>query len=82
MENPENENVMVYPNPNAGNFSFQCSSAMEVCLYNELGQLLMQRQTTESEGYKIEFEAVSAGLYFLTWKTENGIQTRKVIVNP
>lgn len=82
MENPENENVMVYPNPNAGNFIFQCHSAMEVNFYNELGQLLMQRQTNESEGFKIEFEAVSAGLYFLTWKTENGIQTRKVIVNP
>jgi hypothetical protein len=74
--------VLVFPNPNSGNFVFQANASLELFLYNELGQLLRKEQLQENTNFKTEFSDVSAGVYFLSWTSPSGIQTRKVIVNP
>jgi hypothetical protein len=74
--------VLVFPNPNSGNFVFYANSALELLLYNELGQLLRKEQLHENNNFKTEFTNISAGVYFLSWTSPSGIQTRKVIVSP
>ena len=78
----EGDDVLIFPNPNSGNFVFQSNTVLQVYLFNELGQLLRTEQTDESTGFKVEFYDLTAGVYFLNWKTEQGLHTRKVIVSP
>ncbi len=74
--------VLVYPNPNAGNFVLQANSELEVNLHNGLGQLVSTARSEENQGFRIEFRDLPPGWYLLSWKTENGLHTKKVLVNP
>jgi len=78
----DSESVLVFPNPNSGNFMFQSTTAMDVYLFNQLGQLLRVESLSNSNNYKIEFTGIASGVYFLNWNSGKGLQSRKVVVSP
>ncbi len=77
----ENSRVLLFPNPNAGEFSVQGSSNTHLFLYNELGQLIEHKQLNSENSFQVDFKTISPGIYLLTWNTINGVQSKKVVVS-
>ena len=66
--------VLVYPNPNAGDFYFKSSDDIDLKLVNELGQLVRSIKLDKSNNYEFNVNNLSSGIYYvlLTSETYNG----------
>ncbi len=74
--------INVYPNPSKGNF--QISSAKKQILssdiYNLLGEKIVQFEINNSTS-EIDLSDKPNGIYFIKIKTEEGVVSKKIIVN-
>jgi alpha-tubulin suppressor-like RCC1 family protein len=78
----------IAPNPVTDSFQFECDlkqpSAPKIELYNNLGQLVLQKQYPEMSGHYqeyISFHEFSAGIYYLKFIANNEVQLEKIIKN-
>ena len=77
VEEYENDGVTILPNPTNGHVHIEGAGAVEVMVYNAIGQLVKTVQDTN----EIELKGWSKGMYLLRIIDENGaIATKKVMV--
>ena len=77
----ENETqVKVYPNPTKGLVTLEAEGMMEVSVYNTFGQCVLKKEIAESQSV-VDLQNVSEGLYLLRIKTENGVVSKRIVVN-
>jgi hypothetical protein len=77
-----NENILsIHPNPSNGKFMINSNITNgELYIYNVLGEKIYF-QKNENEESEIDLSKQPNGIYFLQMKTEQGISTRKIVIN-
>ncbi len=80
------QNLLLYPNPTNSELyiaiDFDQTTNLDWTLTNAIGQVLASKNVVVQRHYleTIDMRDNSAGIYFITLKTENGQTTRKVLV--
>jgi ribosomal protein S6 len=69
--------VLVFPNPNNGEFTIQSHIADVINVTNELGQVVETVELTQQNNFSYKVNHFSNGIYFLVGKTIK----QKVIVS-
>jgi hypothetical protein len=72
------QQLSVYPNPNAGEFTVRGDRELNLKLYNAAGQELRLFQLSDHNGYEVKISELSNGFYFIRSITEAGI---RIVVN-
>jgi hypothetical protein len=72
--------IVVYPNPNNGNFTIQVKSNMDLVLTNELGQVIKPLSFTAENNFQQTVQGLSSGIYFITGVHNDASIQRKLIV--
>jgi hypothetical protein len=73
--------LRLYPNPASDVLTIEADQAIkEVMFYNISGQLVRTLPASNTNRYIINTESFATGIYILNIHLENGIQTRKVII--
>ncbi len=77
----ENSNLLVWPNPAQDVLNVETDSPMEeIRVYDQLGSLAFRYQMSAVSGFEqINISSLNPGLYFLVVKAEKGVVTKKVI---
>ncbi|MBI4931357.1 MAG: PKD domain-containing protein [Bacteroidetes bacterium] len=77
-----NTQYSIYPNPTSGVFNMQMSrfENVQMKIYNVYGECIYQQICTSAH-QQIDLSSQSSGIYFLHLKTEQGIITKKIIIN-
>jgi|GEM_PF-3168189 len=81
--------MQVFPNPSGGTFNLQINDASEaidysVALYTLQGRLMSQAQVqkgSNQHNYSIDASDLSSGMYLIQVTSENGVLSKKVILN-
>lgn len=77
-------NIKVYPNPAAKevNLSWNKGDEVDVRIYNSLGKLMYySKNKSLINPLKIDVSPYASGLYFVRMNNQNGVVTKKLIVN-
>jgi hypothetical protein len=73
--------LLVYPNPNNGEFTIQgISSEMRLSLISELGQLIQYIELSPANNYQVSVRDLARGIYFISGQAEQTFIHQKVIV--
>jgi ligand-binding sensor domain-containing protein len=78
--------ITVFPNPNNGQFAISIASEKAkkytIELINELGQILLLKQTVEVAEAKLQIDASNfiSGVYLLKVITNDGIATKQIVI--
>ena len=75
-----NNQFIVYPNPNNGVFTIQSTSEGVYSLVNELGQTVQIIKLNATNTYTVNIENLSNGIYFIIGFNNNQITKQKVVV--
>lgn len=71
----ELESISIYPNPTTGSVKLQLDfELINVTLYNELGQLLLEQNNSE-----LDLSHLDSGVYIIKGETKNGGFQKKVV---
>jgi hypothetical protein len=73
------QEILIYPNPNAGQFFITAPVDGQYILYNELGQVISSILLNQANDRKAEMADLPSGLYFLV-STNSDMQVRKKIL--
>jgi hypothetical protein len=68
----------VYPNPNIGEFFIETSQAVDVSIYNTMGQLILQQKVSEGKN-QINLHEQANGIYFIEINQNAEIKRMKLI---
>ncbi|MEK6617013.1 MAG: T9SS type A sorting domain-containing protein [Bacteroidota bacterium] len=74
--------ISVYPNPNIGQFTLVIESnakQSQIEIYNVLGEKVYSEKILNLKSLIINLD-VPDGVYFLQLKSENGTETKKLII--
>ena len=76
------ERLLVYPSPCSGELTVDAyhAGAIACDLWNISGQLVQEASTKERSQFTLDVSDLPNGLYFVRVETEQGMVTRKVIV--
>ncbi|MFZ9848511.1 MAG: T9SS type A sorting domain-containing protein [Flavobacteriales bacterium] len=79
INNLDNNELTIYPNPSTGKFTFEVNKAegKTIVIYNILGAVMMEQKITQS---KSEITINQSGVYFYQVKENNEIQKMGKIV--
>jgi subtilisin-like proprotein convertase family protein len=70
--------ISIYPNPSAGQFHVSSETAMEALTVTDVFGKIVQRLQPQSDACVLQMG--NAGVYFVTVKTADGMQTQKITV--
>lgn len=73
----ENDNVAVYPNPATDRFTVEGQGLNHVSVYNTIGQLVFDANC-EGNSTVINLSNVETGVYMVRIATENGMVTKRI----
>jgi hypothetical protein len=63
------QEILVYPNPNNGEFTIRAGAAeMKLTLVNELGQLIQSIELSAANNYQVSLKDLANGVYFVNGK--------------
>jgi hypothetical protein len=75
------QEILVYPNPNNGEFTIRAGTAeMNLILVNELGQLIQNIGLSAANNYQVTVKDLAKGIYFITDRTGEFSVHQKIIV--
>jgi hypothetical protein len=75
--------VKVYPNPNDGRFIVELrnfDSPVQLTIVNTLGIVVFTKTSTFIENTALDIRYLNRGLYFVRVKSDNFLQTQKIII--
>ena len=75
-----NSNLLIYPNPNNGNFTVAYDQTIVLNVLNELGQQVGSVTLDHSNDHKAVIENLPAGIYFVRSADAANALTQKVII--
>ena len=83
LEEVDNNNDAVYPNPNSGLFYIKPEETPEkIELFNSFGQCIYSCNSFEEGNLiRVDVQKAVSGIYYLRLTTPNGIKTGKVLIN-
>ena len=79
-ENSLRDRVQIYPNPNNGDFTIICGMAMDVVIFNQLGEVIKSFETTANRNFKID--GLKGGVYYVVLRSGEEKLSVKLLVNP
>jgi hypothetical protein len=79
VENETNR-IVIYPNPNNGNFNVKVSGDMQLMLINELGQVIKELSFTKENQFQQTIEGLSTGIYFIKGINNGSPVQNKLVV--
>jgi carboxypeptidase T len=76
------DNIVLSPNPSNGNFNLSNPDgiAVDVTVYNSLGQLIYQQQNNTDLNSNINIENQLSGIYFVKLKTGGEEVVKKIVI--
>lgn len=80
-ENPETDEIQVFPNPSTGKFKISNENQYDLIITTVLGKVILK---CENNNYDKEIDIVDQpqGIYILKVKTESSSFTRKIMITP
>ncbi|MBC8321729.1 MAG: DNRLRE domain-containing protein [Bacteroidetes bacterium] len=83
LKEPDNtvNNMLVYPNPGAGDFNIQVSKnifPVQYTVYDSFGNVIVASNTLNSKFY-VDITSQPSGVYFLSVIIKNSVTTKKLI---
>lgn len=70
----------VYPNPARGAFMVDAGQPADLEIINSLGEVVQSLRLTETNGFKLQVEGLSSGMYVLVGRSGDEVITKKVIL--
>ena len=80
-ENASLKGVSVYPNPSIGKFMVSIPNAATASVYNSCGKNVLPAIVKESKEFFIDLSAQPTGIYFIRITSDEGIVTRKLVLD-
>ena len=77
-------NIQIFPNPTTDELTIQSANVIlsgaegQLSITNSIGQTMMQQPLTLSET-KVNVSTLPAGLYYITFRGDNGMEVRKFV---
>ncbi|PBQ33362.1 hypothetical protein CNR22_16775 [Sphingobacteriaceae bacterium] len=71
-------NYVLYPNPNAGEFTIETGSSISATIVNALGQIVLEQKLNEGKN-NINLNEQAKGIYFVQIKNGSSVKTIKVV---
>ncbi|MCC6371031.1 MAG: T9SS type A sorting domain-containing protein [Bacteroidia bacterium] len=72
--------VLVYPNPNTGEFTVESHNQVNLTVVNQLGQVVKHMVLDADNNYRAKVSGLSAGVYFITGQNSGTSINHKIIV--
>jgi len=72
--------ILVYPNPNGGEFAISSSGYLDLKLVNELGQEIRIITLSGQNNHRASVSDLAKGIYFIVGQNNNGRINQKIIV--
>jgi hypothetical protein len=80
VELDEAAELMIYPNPNDGQFFIKSNADGVFVLMNNVGQIIQSFNLTIDNGFTEELKGLPTGMYFIQGNTTKGVVIEKIIV--
>ena len=78
--NGSNVGILIYPNPNNGEFTIQSNVDLVVTLSNELGQAIRTIELSAAHNNKVSVQDLSKGIYFIAGQKDEVKINQKIVV--
>ena len=75
-----NEQLLIYPNPNNGLFTIQTEHEGTYSIVDELGQTIQILKLNATNNYSMNIENLNNGIYFIVGFNNNEMRAQKVVV--
>ncbi|MCC6371030.1 MAG: T9SS type A sorting domain-containing protein [Bacteroidia bacterium] len=73
--------LLVYPNPNSGEFTVESHNEVNLSIVNQLGQVVKTFALNSANNYKTKINGLSAGVYFIVGQNSTQNINHKIIVD-
>ena len=80
VEEQENHEVQVYPNPTKGTLHIEAEGIESIRLIDMMGQVLEMRDCGHSDSVILDLNGYAKSVYLLEIKTDNGLAKKRVIL--
>jgi hypothetical protein len=70
--------LVIFPNPNNGEFTIQAQNDDVLTIINDLGQMICIIELSHENNYSFRVSNLQAGIYFLTGKS---VKQKVIVVN-
>lgn len=79
-EAQNNYSLSIYPNPNNGIFTVECTKHVDIEIYDAIGRSIFKKQITTNRE-QIDLGYVQNGIYFIKTKVESDEQIKRIVIN-
>lgn len=79
--NALNNSLLVYPNPNNGEFTISSEVDLKLSIVNELGQIVKTLVLESVNEHKVSVSGLAEGIYFLTGASGNTVFNQKIVIS-
>ena len=79
-EGTSNE-VSVYPNPANDRVNIECRDMKDITVFNYVGQVVFRSDLGQANSTQLNTSKYESGVYVVRINTENGVVTKRVIIN-
>ncbi|HQQ93335.1 MAG TPA: hypothetical protein PLQ93_02175 [Bacteroidia bacterium] len=73
--------ILIWPNPNQGDFALMSGSDAVFGLYDQLGQMILHVELNSSNAHKVQISQLPVGVYYLVPEMYMETKALKIIVN-
>ncbi len=80
VRNVDGENIILYPNPNNGQFVIEVKETVEVSIYNVTGQIVYNNTFEDNSNNRIDLSNQKQGVYIVTYYYSDEVKTSKLII--
>ncbi|MEP7169799.1 MAG: T9SS type A sorting domain-containing protein [Bacteroidota bacterium] len=81
IENSLNENILITPNPNNGNFTIQSSifNFQSLAVYDIFGNIVLSHRKPEARNFELDLSNHPKGIYFIKISTGKEMMIKKIV---
>jgi hypothetical protein len=72
--------IVIYPNPNNGEFVVETATELSLTLSNGLGQVIRTFDVSPLGGHKVHVKDLAQGIYFITGQKDGVPFNQKIVV--
>lgn len=81
LEETQNQySLSIYPNPNNGIFTVECSKLVDIEIYDAIGRTILKKQVTTNRE-QIDLGNFQNGIYFIKTKVESDEKIKRIVIN-